>query len=233
MRRVLIGIGLTLVAAYSALYLYGFLQLRSARRLTKSVEELQIGVPISQQQLRTEFPNLHCTPDRRCYTRLSNVPFPDMWLSRRAPLPRVMPAHSWYVIAQLGLDPNGSVIDKELGIDDGQYYQFGTVGISVRKDARLFDPCADPSAATYPGYRPRREHRTSALLIDISPDADQSLLRRVFDLHLDCLNSIGGCRTPGDIAPVAWQDTSYDKPVDYRQALVDCGSKSLPPPLTK
>jgi hypothetical protein len=28
--------------------------------------------------------------------------------------PRVMPAHPCYVLAQIGFDPNGSVLDKEL-----------------------------------------------------------------------------------------------------------------------
>jgi hypothetical protein len=65
---------------------------------------------------------------------------------------------------------------------------FSSEEIRVRKDSRLSDPCFDPSVATHLGYRPRREHRMSALLIDISPDTDQSLIHRVFGLHLDCLN---------------------------------------------
>ena len=228
MRRVLIGIALTAVVAYSAAYIFGFLQLRRARRLVGAIEKLQIGAPISQQQLEIEFPDLHCTPDRRCYARTSNVPFSDFWLTRPAPLPRVMPAHSWYVLAQIGLDAEGNVLDKELGIDDGHYHQFGTVGILVRKDARLLDPCIEPSVATHLGYRSHLEQRTNALFIELSPEADQNLIRRVFDLHLDCLNTITGCKTPGDIAPAAWQDAFYDKRGDFQETSTSCRPKTLP-----
>jgi hypothetical protein len=49
--------------------------------------------------------------------------------------------------------------------------------------------------------------RTGALAVDISPDADQILIHRAFDIRLECLNSMRGCKTPGDIAPDAWQDS--------------------------
>jgi hypothetical protein len=61
MRRVLIGIALIVSAAYLTLSLYGFLQLRRARRLVKAVEQLQVGVPIPKQQ-QAQFSNLRCVP---------------------------------------------------------------------------------------------------------------------------------------------------------------------------
>lgn len=118
-------------------------------------------------------------------------------------------------------DINGNVLEKGLGIDDGQYHQSLTVGIDVRKDARLFDPCDHPGVANHLGYLPSRVMRTGALGVEISPDADQDFIRRAFDIHLDCLNSVRGCKTPGDIAPAPWQDSVF-RTDDYQESLKSC-----------
>jgi hypothetical protein len=214
MRRVWIGIVLIVSAAYLTLSLYGFLQLRRARRLVKAVEELQVGVPIPKQR-QAQFSNLRCVPKWGCYKSLSNLPFVDFFASPRSLPPKITLSNWWGVIARVSLDADGRVLEKSVGIDDGQYHQFGTLGISVRKDGSLFDPCA------HPGYLPRREMRTGGLLVDLSPDANESLIRRAFDVHLDCLNSIRGCKTPGDIAPAAWQDSVFHAE-DYQKLFKSC-----------
>jgi hypothetical protein len=127
-------------------------------------------------------------------------------------------------MAVIRLDANGNVLEKGLGIDDGQYSQFVTVWISVRKNARLFDPCAHPSVATHLGYLPFQVHPSGALEVDVSPDANQSLIRRAFDVRLECLNSVGGCKTPGDIAPAAWQDSVFH-PENYQEVFKGCDKK--------
>jgi hypothetical protein len=78
MRRVLIGIALILIAACSTLSIYGFLELRRARRLAKTVEELQVGSPIPKQR-EAELRDLHCIPDRGCYKFVSNLAFVDFF----------------------------------------------------------------------------------------------------------------------------------------------------------
>lgn len=220
MRRVLIVIALFLIAAYSMLSLYGFLQLRRARRLVKAVEELQVGTPIPQQR-KSEFRDLHCIPDWGCHKGFSNLPFVDFFASPRRLPPRVTPSNWWGVLTRIAFDANGNVLEKSLAIDDGQYHQDVTVGISVRKNARLFDPCEHPGVATHLGYLPHRAMRTGALLIDVSPDANPSLIHRAFDVRLDCLNSIRGCKTPGDIAPAAWQDSVFHAD-DYQELSKSC-----------
>jgi hypothetical protein len=221
MRRVLIGIVLIMSAAYLTLSLYGFLQLRRARRLVKAVEELQVGAPIPRQR-QAQFSNLRCVPNWGCYKSLSNLPFVDFFASPRRLPPKLTLSNWWGVIARVSLDADGNVFEKGLGIDDGRYHQFGTVGISVRKDARLFDPCVHPGVATHLGYLPRREMRTGGLLVDLSPDANESLIRRAFDVRLDCLNSVRGCKTPGDIAPDAWQDSVFHAD-DNQELFKSCG----------
>ena len=220
MCRALIGSLLILATACLALTLYGFLQLRHARRLVKAVEELQVGAPIPRQR-GTEFTNLRCVADWGCYKSVSNLPFVDFFASPRKLPPKLTPSGWWGVIGTVRLDGNGNVLEKALGIDDGRYHQGITVGIGVRKDARLFDPCVRPGVAKHLGYLPRRERRTGALLVDISPDASPNLLHRAFDVHLNCLNSIWGCKTPGDIAPAAWQDSEF-RAEDYQQLYKSC-----------
>jgi hypothetical protein len=227
--RPFIGVALILAAAYLMLSLYGFLQLRRARRLVKAVEELPIGAPVPKQ-LEEEFHNLSCMPDWGvgCHTAVSNLPFVSFFAVPRRLPPRLAPARWWGVIARIVFDANGNVLWKALGIDDGQYHQDIAVSILVRKDARLFDPCAIWSAAKHPGYLPHREMRTGALAVEISPDADQTLIHRAFDVRLECLNSIRGCKTLGDIAPAAWQDSDYhpeDYQQFYRQWAKSCGQQ--------
>lgn len=220
MRRVLISIALILLAAYSTLFLYGLVQLSRARRLVRAVAELQVGAPIPQQ-LQVEFRNLHCVPNWGCYKTLSNLPFVDFFASPRRLPPKLTLSNWWGVIVGIGLDTNGNVLQKTLGIDDGQYHQDGAVGITVRKDARLFDPCDHPGVASHLGYLPHRAMRTGALLVDISPDANPSFIHRAFDVRLNCLNTIRGCKNPGDIAPAAWQDSDFHAG-DYQELSRSC-----------
>lgn len=220
MRRLLIGIALILVAVYSTLFLYGFLQLRRARRLVRAVEELRVGAPIPKRT-EADFRNLRCITDWDCHTGVSNLPFADFFATPRWLPPRLTPADWWGVFARIVLDANGNVLEKGLAIDDGQYHQSMTVWIDMRKDARLFDPCEHPGVANHLGYLPYRTMRTGALAVDISPDADQILIHRAFDIRLECLNSIRGCKTPGDIAPAAWQDTVF-RAEDYQELFRSC-----------
>lgn len=208
MRRLVISIVLILVVVYAALSLYGVLQLRRARRLVKVVEELPIGVPIPPNST-AELRNLHCVPTWGCYKSVSNLPILDFFAVPRSLPPRVALSNWWGVLARVALDAKGNVLEKNLAIDDGKYHQGMTAGITVRKDPRLFNPCEHPGVAKHPGYLARREMRTGGLLVDVSPDADLSLLRRAFDLRLDCLNSIRGCESPGDISPDAWHDSVW------------------------
>jgi hypothetical protein len=108
--------------------------------LVKAVEELQVRAPIPIQR-RAQFSNLRCVPDWGCYKSLSNLPFVDFFASPRTLPPKLTLSNWWGVIARVSFDTDGSVLEKGVGIDDGQYHQFETVAISVRKDGRLFDPC--------------------------------------------------------------------------------------------
>ena len=215
--RLFISFALILVAAYLMLSLYGFLQLRRARRLVRAVEELPIGAPIPKQ-LEGEFHNLSCMPDwgAGCHTAVSNLPFVNFFAVPRKLPPRLAPARWWGVIARIVFDANGNVLWKALGIDDGQYHQDIAASILVRKDARLFNPCEIWSAAKHPGYLTYRAMRTGALVVELSPDANPVLIHRAFDVRLECLNSIRGCKNLGDIAPAAWQDSEYH-PEEYQQ----------------
>jgi hypothetical protein len=215
--RPFIGFALILVSAYLTLFLYGFLQLRRARRLVRAVEELQIGAPIPKQR-EAEFRNLNCKPDWGvgCHTAVSSLPFVDFFAAPRRLPPKLTLSNWWGVIARIAFDANGNVLWKGLGIDDGQYHQDIAVSILVRKDARLFNPCEIWSAAKHPGYLPYRAMRTGALVVELSPDANPVLIHRAFDVRLECLNSIRGCKTLGDIAPAAWQDSEYH-PEEYQQ----------------
>jgi len=214
--RPFIGLALILVAAYLTLSLYGFIQLRHARRLIVAVEELQIGAPIPTA--RSEFRNLNCRPDWGvgCHTAVSNLPFVDFFAVPRRLPPKLTLTNWWGVIARIGFDSDGNVLWKGLGIDDGKYHQDLAVSILVQKNARLFDPCEVWSAAKHPGYVSYRARRTGALAVEISPDTNRDLVHRAFDVRLECLNSIRGCKTLGDIAPAAWQDSDY-RPEDYQQ----------------
>jgi len=214
MRRLFIIFLLVVIAFYSALYMYGLVQLRRARQVVASVKQLRVGSFQLDRPFGTS--ELHCTPDQRCYVLISNLPFVEFWDRRGIHVvPPLFPWGWWNVLAQLGFDNAGRVTDKELGIDNGRYHQFGMVGISVRDDAALNDPCHHPAIALHPGYFPRREMRTGALLIDVSKTAAQPFIDRAFDIHLDCLNTVRGCTTPGDVAPSAWNDIYSAKDVNF------------------
>lgn len=220
MRRVLIRIVVIAGAAYLTLSLYGFLQLRRARRLVKAVEELRVGAPIPKRP-ETDFRNLRCITDWDCHISVSNLPFVDFFATPRWLPPKLTQANWWGVFARIVLDANGNVLEKGLAIDDGHYHQSVTVWIDVQKDARLFDPCDRPGVANHLGYLPYRAMRTGTLVVDLSPDADQILIHRAFDIRLGCLNSIRGCKTPGDIAPDAWQDSVFHSE-NYQELFKSC-----------
>ena len=74
----------------------------------------------------------------------------------------------------------------------------------------VFDSCRHAEQIRHPGYLARREFRSGALRVNLSADADERWVRRAFELRLNCLNTIRGCRNPGDIAPAAWQDQIDD-----------------------
>jgi hypothetical protein len=199
MRRTTTIAVLALLTSYSVLYTYGRIQLRRARQLVKAIEALKTGVVVSKQQLATNVPGLHCST-KNCNARLSNLPALDSFSKR---LPRVMPSDWWFVGAQIGIDPDGRLDYKQLVIDDGKYYQFGTVEISVFQK----NNCAPNSDVEMcRAYFPRREMRTGALLIHLASEAPPNLTHRAFDLNLACLNALQGCDSPGDIAPGPWQD---------------------------
>ena len=215
--RLFIAFALILVVTYLMLSLYGFLQLGRARRLVKAVEELPIGAPIPKQ-LEREFHNLNCRPDWGvgCHTSVSNLPFVNFFAAPRRLPPKLTLSNWWGVMARIAFDSNGNVLWKGLIIDDGQYHQDPAVSVIVQKDTSLFDPCEKWSVAKHLGYIAGRAMRTGALRVELSPDADQMLIDRAFDVRLECLNSIRGCKTLGDIAPDAWQDSEYH-PEDYQQ----------------
>jgi hypothetical protein len=220
MRRALIGTTLILAVAYAALSLYGVLQLRSARRLVKVVEELPIGAHIPPN-LEPEFRNLRCVPTWGCLKGVSNLPILNFFLVPRSLPPRVALSNWWGVLGRVVFDVKGNVIEKSLVIDDGKYHQGVTVGIDVRKDARLFNPCEHPGVAKHLGFLTYREMRTHGLIVEVSPDADRSFLRRAFDLRLDCLNTIRGCESPGDISPDLWSDSVF-RPEDLEESTKGC-----------
>ena len=215
MRRLFMIIPLVVIAFYSAMYVYGLVQLRRSRQVVGAVERLQVGSLQPNRPLGTSRLASRCTPDRRCYVWISNLPFAEVWATRGIHVPRLFPWGWWHVVAQLGFDNAGKITDKELGIDNGQYHQFGMVGISMYEDAALNDPCIHPGITLHPGYLPRREMRTGALLIDLSPTATQAFIDRAFDIHLDCLNTVRGCTTPGDVAPSAWDDVYSTKNTNF------------------
>ena len=109
------------------------------------------------------------------------------------------------------LDSSGKVVEKWFVIDDGKYFQFPTVDIFVASRPQLFDPCLDAHQIRHPGYRSRLENRTGALTLNLSPSADERWAHHVFDLRLNCLDSLKGCKDPGDIASMAWKDLMDDR----------------------
>ena len=215
MRRLFIIVPLVVIALYSALYLYGLFQLKRARQLVGAVTQLRVGSLNPNCPFGASRFALHCTPDQRCYVWISNLPFVELWDRRGLHVPQLFPWGWWDVVGQLGFDSAGKVTDKELGIDNGQYHQFGMVGISMREDAALDDPCHHPAIALHPGYFPHREMRTGALIVDLSPNAAQTFIDRAFDIHLDCLNTVKGCKTPEGVAPSAWNDIYSTKDASF------------------
>ena len=187
------------------------IQLSRARRLVAVVESLRIGVPWNEQSSAAVF-DQQCDKGV-CYEvkSLSNLPWLDGGRHRPADMPSFLHGRWWVVRADVMLDSSGKVVQKWLVIDNGKYFQFSTVEIFVASEPQLFDPCLDADQTRHPGYRSRTENRTGALTIDLSPSADERWGHHAFDLRLNCLDSLKGCKDPSEIAPTAWQDMIDDR----------------------
>ena len=209
--RIFLCAVLTACLSFVALYAYGIVQMRRAERLVAAVSTLPIGEPLRQDSAFYSA-ELYCGPVGLCYREVgvSSLPLAFLWPRYPATVPRIIPVNWWGVTAQIGSDRNGRVLEKALFVDDGNYRQYYTVQISVIAYTKAFDPCYFPSQFRHPGYRPRREMRSGALLVDVAPDAARQFADRAFHLVLTCLRTRGGCRTPGDIAPDAWHDQAED-----------------------
>jgi len=222
MRRIFVCIGYAIILFYAALNLYGFMQFHRAELLVKRVEKVRVGDYLPKQPFGAGFHD-RCEPDHMCRVWVSNLPFAEFLRTHRISPAGVMPADWWFAVGYVYVDLNGKVLEKGFEADDGKYHQFGTVEIKVHEDTRLFDPCIFPTAAKNPGYVPRQDMRTGTLFVDISPKTEETLMHRVFALHLDCLNTIKGCANPGNIAPNAWDDAHENEPTkfDFRKCRHD------------
>ena len=203
---------LLLCAACVALVVFDVIQLARAKALIAAFQSLRMGVSWNEQTSAKVFHH-SCDPREVCYEEqsISSLPFVDHGRYRSADIPSFLRPRFWAVAASVTRDPAGKVIAKWLMIDDGKYFQFPTISINVASEPRLFDPCLDAHQTRHPGYRSRREQRTGALLLVLSPSADERWIRHAFDLRLDCLGSLRGCKGPSDIASTAWKDMIDDK----------------------
>ncbi len=180
--------------------------------MVASLESVRLGVPLRQQPHATRFHKSRCE-EGVCYAEedVSNLPGGEnFWRRTFSDIPALLPWKWWTVDAGVKLDSAGNVIEKQLLIDDGKYFQYPTIWLFVGSYPRVFDPCRNAEQIRHPGYRSIREIRSGALWVNLSADADERWVRRAFDLRLNCLNTIRGCRNPGDIAPAAWQDQLDD-----------------------
>ena len=142
---------------------------------------------------------------------MSNLPGGEnFWRRTFSDVPSLLPWKWWTVDASVKFDSAGNVVEKLLLIDDGKYFQYPTIWLFVGSYPGVFDSCRHAEQIRHPGYRSMREFRSGALWLYLSADADERWVRRAFELRLNCLNTIRGCRNPGDIAPAAWQDQIDD-----------------------
>lgn len=192
-------------------FAFDWIQLARAKALVAAVESLRIGVPWKEQSSANVFQQ-NCREDI-CYEdkSVSNFPWLDFWHRRPVDMPSFLRGRWWAVAADVELDPSGKIIRKWLVIDDGKYFQFPTVDIHVTSESQLFSPRIDAHQTRHPGYRSRLENRTGALMLDLSPNADERWVQHTFDLRLNCLNSVKGCKDPSDIAPTAFKDMIDDR----------------------
>ena len=194
-----------------ALFAFDAIQLARAKALVAAVESLRIGVPWKEQTSANVFQQ-SCEKGI-CYEdkSVSNFPWLDFWHHRSADMPSFLRGRWWVVAADVKLDSSGKVIQTWLAIDDGKYFQFPTVDIHVTSESQLFNPCLDAHQTRHPGYRSRLENRTGALVLDLFPTADERWVHHAFDLGLNCLNSLKGCKDPSEIASTAWKDMMDDR----------------------
>jgi hypothetical protein len=196
------------------LFVFDVIQLARAKALVAAVESLRIGVPWKEQSSAGVFQEQTCDKGIcREEKIISNLPLVDSWRHRPADMPSFLHGRWWAVAATVTLDPAGKVVQKWLVIDNGKYFQFPIVEIFVASEPLLFDPCHYPNQIRHPGYRSRQENRTGALEINLSPDADEHWVHNAFDLRLNCLDSLKGCKDPSDIAPTAWEDMLHDRKI--------------------
>lgn len=201
---------LLLCAACVALFAFHAIQLARAKRLVAAVESLRIGVPWKEQSSAAMFSQQSYKGISYEVKSLSNLPWLDGGRHRPADMPPFLRGKWWVVRADVMLDSSGKVAQKWLVIDNGKYFQFSTVEILVASEPQLFDPCHDAHETRHPGYRSSTENRTGALSIALSPSADERWVHHAFDLRLNCLDSLKGCKDPGEIAPAAWKDMIDD-----------------------
>jgi hypothetical protein len=212
-RRAASVLVLLLCAAYLALFGYDAFQLSKARAMVASLQSIRLGVPLRQQPGATRFHESGCEHDI-CYAEadISNLPGGEnFWRRISLTIPSVLPWKWWTVDAGVKLDSAGKVVEKLLLIDDGKYFQSPTLWLFVGSDPNQFDPCRNAEQIRHPGYRSRRGFRSGALWVNLSANADEQWVRRAFELRLNCLNTVRGCKNPGDIAPAAWQDQIDDE----------------------
>jgi hypothetical protein len=212
-RRAASELVLLLCAAYLALFGYDAFQLSKARTVVASLQSIRVGMPLRQQSGATRFHQSRCEHGV-CYAEVdvSNLPGGEnFWRRTFSDMPSLLPWKWWTVDAGVKLDSAGNVVEKMLLIDDGKYFQSPTFWLFVGSDPNLFDPCHYAEQIRHPGYRSRRGFRTGALWVNLSADADERWVRRAFELRLNCLNTVRGCKNPSDIAPAAWQDQIDDE----------------------
>ena len=194
-----------------ALFAFDAIQLARAKRLVAAVESLRIGVPWQEQSSGEMF---HQESDKEIsweVKSVSNLPWLDGGRHRLADMPSFLRGRWWVVRADVMLDSSGKVVQKWLAIDNGKYFQFSTVEVFVASRPEIFDPCLDAHQTRHPGYSSETEIRTGALLINLSPSADERWVHHAFDLRLSCLDSLKGCKGPSDIASTAWKDMIDDR----------------------
>jgi hypothetical protein len=214
-RRLLMAFVLFVCAAYAGLTTFSFLQLRRAQALIGEVSAVKLGVPLAQQSVAAKLVEW-CYPEIGCQREasFSNLPFAHLLQNRETravSLPNITRPKWWLVGAAIKVDANGNAVEKQVIVDDGKYDRSPTVVVTEGGEPRLSDPCDLPGLFRHPDYYPRQDGRTGALAVAVSPQTMPQFRRRAFALHLKCLNTWRGCKSPTDLAPDAWHDMTEDK----------------------
>ena len=191
------------------------------------LDSVRLGLPLEQQPSAADFPDSLCDSDGFCYRVVSftNLPFAEPRRAHGLELLALLPWKWWLVEGSIQLDASGNAVAKYLMVHDGKYHQYPTVALFVAEEPYNFDPCIHVEQTRHPRYHSFPEMRSGALYIFVSPRADERFLRRVFDIRLSCLNTIAGCKSPGDIAQAAWQDQIDDqkhRDMDVASSLRRC-----------